>query len=150
MKILQINCVYGEGSTGTITKMIHEFLLGVNNDSVVICGRRAPKNNENIWSPSIWLNPCQSQIIVQPTNVGGGVLDAPCSKNTERLKRSENDHHRQIVSAQLRTIAGRRGRRPLHCIDKLQFSTAITLPGDTRWCNEFLRSAERQFLCPTF
>ena len=45
MKVLQINCVYKEGSTGKITQSIHEHLLSEGEQSVVICGRRAPKEN---------------------------------------------------------------------------------------------------------
>lgn len=39
MKIMQINCVYGYGSTGKITECIHNELLQRNIDSVVIYGR---------------------------------------------------------------------------------------------------------------
>ena len=41
MKILQINCVYGKGSTGKITRDIHRGLLEAGHASVVICGRGA-------------------------------------------------------------------------------------------------------------
>lgn len=39
MKILQINCVYGEGSTGKITRDIHEGLIKREHESSVIYGR---------------------------------------------------------------------------------------------------------------
>lgn len=41
MKILQINCVYGHGSTGAITAAIHRALLASGHDSVVLYGRGA-------------------------------------------------------------------------------------------------------------
>ena len=39
MKILQINCVYGTGSTGRLTQAIHTRLLADGIESVVCCGR---------------------------------------------------------------------------------------------------------------
>ena len=39
MKILQINCVYGTGSTGRLTQAIHTRLLAEGVKSVVCCGR---------------------------------------------------------------------------------------------------------------
>lgn len=39
MKILQINNVYGEKSTGTLTKLLHEGLLAAGHDSLVVYGR---------------------------------------------------------------------------------------------------------------
>ncbi|WP_101694211.1 glycosyltransferase [Dorea phocaeensis] len=46
MKILQINCVYGSGSTGKITKDIHMNLLERQMDSYV-CYGRGRKNEDN-------------------------------------------------------------------------------------------------------
>ena len=40
MKILQINSVYGYGSTGKIVKKIHHELLSRNDESFVIYGRK--------------------------------------------------------------------------------------------------------------
>ena len=39
MKILQINCVYGVGSTGKLTKALHTALLAEGADSIVLYGR---------------------------------------------------------------------------------------------------------------
>ena len=39
MKIFQINCVYGRGSTGTLTRALHRGLTGLGEDSRVIYGR---------------------------------------------------------------------------------------------------------------
>ena len=50
MKVLQINCVYGEGSTGRITRVIQEGLVTSGADGVVICGRRGPKEDSKIYS----------------------------------------------------------------------------------------------------
>ena len=39
MKILQINCVYGHGSTGKITAQLHHALLAHSDESIVLYGR---------------------------------------------------------------------------------------------------------------
>lgn len=49
MKILQINCVYGVGSTGKITKDIHEGLLQKGYDSVVIYGRQKKVQDTSVY-----------------------------------------------------------------------------------------------------
>ena len=40
MKVLQVNCVYDYGSTGKITKALHECLTARGIESVVVYGRR--------------------------------------------------------------------------------------------------------------
>lgn len=40
MKIIQINCVYGHGSTGTLVRSIHRHLQKSGMESLVICGRK--------------------------------------------------------------------------------------------------------------
>ena len=45
MKILQINCVYGHGSTGAITAAIHHALLKKGHESVVLYGRGAASDD---------------------------------------------------------------------------------------------------------
>lgn len=49
MKILQINCVYGVGSTGKITKDIHTALLDRGYESVVIYGRGKKTDDTNVF-----------------------------------------------------------------------------------------------------
>lgn len=83
MKILQINCVYGEGSTGRITKNIHEYLTDSKENSVVICGRRGPRNNADIY-PMISerrgkLNKLWAMI--------SGVVYGGCLSETKKIKR---------------------------------------------------------------
>ncbi len=48
MKILQINCVYGKGSTGKITRDIHKGLLERGYESFVVYGRGVRSNDENV------------------------------------------------------------------------------------------------------
>lgn len=52
MKILQINSVYGQGSTGKIVKDIHNQLLENKIDSYVIYGRGKVSNDNNIYKIS--------------------------------------------------------------------------------------------------
>lgn len=49
MKILQINNVYGKGSTGKITKDIHGFLQENGYDSVVLYGRGKKTTDKNVF-----------------------------------------------------------------------------------------------------
>ena len=44
MRVLQINNVYGFGSTGKIVGSIHDYLLHNNVESYVIYARKTPKN----------------------------------------------------------------------------------------------------------
>lgn len=49
MKILQINNVYGVGSTGKLTKAIHQGLMSDGYSSVVIYGRGASEEDKNLY-----------------------------------------------------------------------------------------------------
>ena len=49
MKILQINCVYAQGSTGKITRDIHHGLLERGHESVVFYGRRKRVKDHNVY-----------------------------------------------------------------------------------------------------
>lgn len=46
MKVLQVNCVYGHGSTGKIVNDMHNVLLKKNHSSVVCFGRQRTKFNK--------------------------------------------------------------------------------------------------------
>ncbi len=49
MRILQINCVYGKGSTGNITRDIHRGLIKENIESYVLYGRGKSVPEENVF-----------------------------------------------------------------------------------------------------
>ena len=49
MKILQVNCVYGNGSTGKIVRDIHHGLLGEGISSLVCYGRGIESSEENTY-----------------------------------------------------------------------------------------------------
>lgn len=48
MKVLQINCVYGQGSTGKITRDIHRYLLAQGHESLVCYGRGSDTDNPGV------------------------------------------------------------------------------------------------------
>lgn len=48
MKVIQINCVYGKGSTGKITADLHNELLKHNIDSIVLYGRGQKSNDSKV------------------------------------------------------------------------------------------------------
>ncbi len=49
MKILQINCVYGYGSTGKITRDLHLGFSAAGHDSVVLYGRRQKSEEPGVY-----------------------------------------------------------------------------------------------------
>lgn len=49
MKVLQINCVYDTGSTGTITKTIHNGLMACGYESLVLYGRGPKSKDRNTF-----------------------------------------------------------------------------------------------------
>lgn len=49
MKVLQVNCVYGEGSTGKIVAELHKQLLDAGMESVVCYGRGKKNTQEGIY-----------------------------------------------------------------------------------------------------
>lgn len=48
MKVLQINCVYGEGSTGHIIRNLHKEYIGRGIESVVLYGRGKKTDEKNV------------------------------------------------------------------------------------------------------
>ena len=49
MKVLQVNCVYDYGSTGKITKALHECLTARGIESVVVYGRRQKTDDISVF-----------------------------------------------------------------------------------------------------
>ena len=48
MKILQVNNVYGEKSTGKLTKLLHDGLLREGHESLVVYGRGRPVREKGV------------------------------------------------------------------------------------------------------
>ena len=53
MKVLQINCTYGYGSTGKITQCIHKKLLEDGHESVVLYGRGPTVDEKGVYRVSV-------------------------------------------------------------------------------------------------
>jgi len=49
MKVLQINCVYGKGSTGKLTEYLHNYYKSVGIESVIIYGRGEKTSEPNVY-----------------------------------------------------------------------------------------------------
>ena len=52
MKIIQINCVYNDGSTGKIVRDLHLSYIDRGHDSFVLYGRGKKTNDKNILKVS--------------------------------------------------------------------------------------------------
>lgn len=96
MKVLQINCVYKEGSTGKITQDIHEYLLNTGEQSVVICGRRAPKDDTNVYGVVSELRGKINHLWAKIS----GVMYGGCLLSTEKIKRIIKKEKPDIVHLQ--------------------------------------------------
>lgn len=96
MKVLQINCVYKEGSTGKITQDIHEHLLNTGEQSVVICGRRAPKDDTSVYSVVSELRGKINKLFAKIS----GVMYGGCFLSTEKVKRIIAKENPDIVHLQ--------------------------------------------------
>ena len=52
MKVLQVNCVYGKGSTGKITQDIHKELCARGMESIVCYGRGERIREPGVYKPA--------------------------------------------------------------------------------------------------
>ncbi len=96
MKVLQLNCVFKEGSTGKITQDIHEHLLNTGEQSVVICGRRAPKDDSTVYGVVSELRGKINHLFAKIS----GVMYGGCFLSTEKIKRIIAKEHPDIVHLQ--------------------------------------------------
>ena len=96
MKVLQINCVFKEGSTGKITQDIHEHLLNSSEQSVVICGRRASKDDANVYGVVSELKGKINHLWAKIS----GVMYGGCLLSTEKIKRIIKKEKPDIVHLQ--------------------------------------------------
>ena len=67
MNILQVNCVYGTGSTGNITRDLHRTFLALGHQSTVLYGR-GPRVQEPFTSRvcSNWYGRVQGPTVTAP------------------------------------------------------------------------------------
>ena len=81
MKVLQINCVYNNGSTGKITYNIHTELLKYGIESVVCYGRGEKNKEPNIYKISSEFYAHLNQIRARVT----GIIYGGCWLSTQKL-----------------------------------------------------------------
>ena len=81
MKILQVNCVYGHGSTGKITRDIHHALLAQGFQSVVCYGRGAKTEEPHVHRTCNDLAGKANNLISRVT----GLMYGGCYFSTRRL-----------------------------------------------------------------
>lgn len=83
MKILQINCVFGEGSTGKIVNDLHGQLQNAGHISIVCYGRGSKCKQENIYKVSLNIYSKFQKLLSMIT----GVMYGGCFLSTAKLKR---------------------------------------------------------------
>lgn len=82
MKILQINCVFGEGSTGKIVNDLHTQLQNEGHISVVCYGRGIKHKQKNIYKVSLNIYSKFQKFLSKIT----GVMYGGCFLSTAKLK----------------------------------------------------------------
>ena len=91
MKILQINCVYDYGSTGKLTRCIHEGLVERGIESVVLYGRRDKKNISNVYKTCTELEAKTWNLISRVNGHPYEVAPVGTSKLIRYLKKEKPD-----------------------------------------------------------
>ena len=81
MKILQVNCVYNNGSTGKIMHDVHMELVSAGHKSVVCYGRGADTSDENVIKLCSELYAKANNLLSRIT----GILYGGCLLSTSRL-----------------------------------------------------------------
>lgn len=96
MKILQVNCVYNEGSTGKITHDIHKELLSRGMESVVYYGRRSKTTEPGVHKIC-------SEVYAKANNLRSrvtGLMYGGCELSTARLIRAIRKERPDVVHLQ--------------------------------------------------
>lgn len=123
MKIIQINCVYNTGSTGKITKCIHESLLNDSYESIVIYGRGKKIKQKGIYKVGNELYSKFNHFICNIT----GLMYGFCFFNTNKIisiikKEKPNVVHLQCINGYFVNIY-----RLLSFLKKSNIKTVLTL-----------------------
>lgn len=123
MKILQVNVVYNNGSTGKITHDIHKCLQNQNIDSVVCYGRGEKSNEKRVYKVSCELYSKINHLFANMT----GVLYSGCFFSTNRLisiikKENPDIVHLQCINGYFVNIY-----RLLNWLKKNNIKTVLTL-----------------------
>lgn len=81
MKVLQVNCVYGNGSTGKITAALHQGLMKSGIESLVCYGRGMECTDDNVWKVSSEIYSKINYILSKIT----GVMYGGCNLSTRKV-----------------------------------------------------------------
>ena len=96
MKVIQINCVYGKGSTGKITEVIHKGLLERGVDSLVIYGRGQRPKEERLYKPCY-------ELMAKFNNLASrvsGIMYGGCHSSTRKIIKIIKSEKPDIVHLQ--------------------------------------------------
>lgn len=96
MRILQINCVYDKGSTGKITRDIHNYLIANNIESIVCYGRGTLIKDKNIYKTCSELEAKINNLISRFS----GIMYGGCFFSTNKLIRIIKSEKPDIVHLQ--------------------------------------------------
>lgn len=96
MKVLQVNCVYGTGSTGKITKDIHLGLTRQGHESVVCYGRLEPTRDDGVIRICSDLYAKANGLLVRFS----GLMYGGCRLSTARLIRFIQKEKPDVVHIQ--------------------------------------------------
>lgn len=123
MKILQINCVYGRGSTGKITKDIHTGLIERGYESSVIYGRGVLTDDINVTRIGGDLYGKFNNLISRFTGVMYGACNFSTARIISRIKKEKPDVvHLQCINGYFCNIF-----RLLDFLKKSKIPTVLTL-----------------------
>lgn len=123
MKILQVNCVYGNGSTGKITSVLHHELKKQGIESIVCYGRGITCNDEGVYRICGELNAKYNHLLSKIT----GVMYGGCGMSTRKLisaieKDSPDIVHLQCINGYFVNIY-----RLLRYLKRKNIATVLTL-----------------------
>lgn len=96
MKVIQINCVYGKGSTGKITEVIHKGLLERGVDSLVIYGRGQEPEEERLYKPCY-------ELVAKMNNLASrvsGIMYGGCHSSTKKIINIIKNENPDVVHLQ--------------------------------------------------
>lgn len=150
MKILQINCVYGEGSTGKITRDIHEGLMVRGHESIVIYGRRGKSKEKHVYKVC-------SEAYAKANNLRSrfdGMMYGGCLMSTEAIKRKIKKERPDIVHLQCINGYFCNIFKLLNYLKKTGIPTVLTLHAEFMYtancghageCNQWMEGCQK---CP--
>lgn len=126
MKILQVNCVYDYGSTGKLTKAIHQGLLQQGMESVVLYGRRQRTGDAYVYKTCTELEAKAWNVLSRFTGRPYAAAPLGTAALIGGIRREKPDLvHLQCINGFFVNIY-----QLLHWLKKQRIPTVVTLHGD--------------------